>query len=356
MIQPVVSVVVPTYNRAHCLSHAVDSILAQSYPRCEIIVVDDGSTDSTASMMSARYGANERVRYLQQGNAGVSAARNAGFRAASGDYVALLDSDDVWKSWKIEVQLACLQALPQVGMIWTDMEAVDPQGVKVLDRYLRVMYNAYRWFGRDELFTERRRLDELTRVACAATPGAVVGWGDIFSQMVMGNLVHTSTVLLTRERLAKVGGFNEGLHVTGEDYDFHLRTCREGPVAFIDVSSIEYQIGGADQLTHPSLTIHMAENFLKTIEPIIEHDRARIRLPNHMIRSVLAEAHGWIGSEMLKHDRTREARRELALSLRCAPLHARTWLTLLAACMPESSRKTMHGLYRRLTKHESVTP
>ena len=67
--------------------------------------------------------------------------------------------------------------------------------------------------------------------------------------MIMGNLVHTSTVLIRRERLEKVRGFNEELRISGEDYDFHLRTCREGPVGFIDLATIRYQTGMPDRLT-----------------------------------------------------------------------------------------------------------
>ena len=90
--------------------------------------------------------------------------------------------------------------------------------------------------------------------------------GDIFSPMITGNLVHTSTVLLRGERFEKVREFDVNLRYSGEDYDFHLRTCREGDVAYLDASSILYQRGRGDQLTvNRAFTVHMAENFLKTV-------------------------------------------------------------------------------------------
>src|SRR6187551_2399542 len=141
MPTPLVSVIVPTFNRAYCLNRAVDSVLAQTHANCEVLIVDDGSTDDTAERVQQWYGNRSNVRYLKQANAGVSAARNTGLRAATGDFIALLDSDDVWLRWKIEVQLACLAALPEAGMIWTDMEAVDPDGARLHERYLRIMYN-----------------------------------------------------------------------------------------------------------------------------------------------------------------------------------------------------------------------
>ena len=134
MTSSLVSVIVPTYNRAYCLNRAVDSMLAQTYGNCEVLIVDDGSTDDTSARVKTWYGHNPQVRYLRQVNQGVSAARNAGLRAARGAFIALLDSDDVWLPWKIEVQVACLDALPQVGMIWTDMEAVDPHGERLHER------------------------------------------------------------------------------------------------------------------------------------------------------------------------------------------------------------------------------
>ena len=96
MTADLVSVVIPTYNRAFCIAATVDSVLAQSHRTVEAIVVDDGSADDTEAVIRGRFGADRRVVYLRQDNGGVSAARNRGFQAASGAYVALLDSDDSW--------------------------------------------------------------------------------------------------------------------------------------------------------------------------------------------------------------------------------------------------------------------
>jgi hypothetical protein len=133
--------------------------------------------------------------------------------------------------------------------------------------------------------------------------------------MMMGNLVHTSTVLLRRERLERVGSFNEELKVSGEDYDFHLRTCRAGAVAFIDVSSIQYQIGRNDQLTHRKHAIYMALNFLATIAPFLDAPQS-IELPSAMLDHVQAHAYAWIGSEYLELGQSLKAREHLCRSLR----------------------------------------
>ncbi|SMF97671.1 Glycosyltransferase involved in cell wall bisynthesis [Methylomagnum ishizawai] len=119
---PLVSVVIPTYNREKWISNALDSVLLQSYVGYEIIVVDDGSTDATRRIV-AQYGA--QVRYLYQDNAGVSAARNKGILEARGEWVAFLDSDDEWLPEKLERQLNLIDRHPELTMVASNVEIDD---------------------------------------------------------------------------------------------------------------------------------------------------------------------------------------------------------------------------------------
>jgi glycosyltransferase involved in cell wall biosynthesis len=330
-----VSVVVPTYNRDYVLGRALDSVLAQTHHNLEVIVVDDGSTDATRTLVQERYGHDPRVRYVYQENRGVSAARNRGFKEVRGDYAALLDSDDVWRPWKLELQLRCLAQLPDAGMIWTDMEAIDPAGRVFDGAYLRTMYSAYHWFQPKDLFDKTCPVVQGWPDAPAELRDATVYGGEIYSQMIMGNLVHTSTVLLRRERLEKVGFFSEELRVSGEDYDFHLRTCRAGRVAFVNVASIQYQTGMSDRLTRPEYNIHIAQNFLKTISPAIERDRDRIHLPPRMIDDVLSGAHGWIGEAAFDLGDRSTARQHLFKSLLIHPWQVRRAALLMLSMLPQ---------------------
>jgi glycosyltransferase involved in cell wall biosynthesis len=106
MITPTVSVVIPTYNRARSITRAIDSVLTQTFQDIELIVVDDGSQDDTAEVLT-RYG--DRLCLIRQENRGVSAARNKGIRAAHGNWIAFLDSDDEWRPTKLALQIACLE-------------------------------------------------------------------------------------------------------------------------------------------------------------------------------------------------------------------------------------------------------
>lgn len=114
MPSPRVSVIIPTYNYAAFVCQAVDSALAQTHPAEEIIVVDDGSVDDTRTRLDS-YG--DRIRTIYQSNQGLSAARNTGIRAARGDWVAFLDSDDVWHPRKLEVQGHYLAGHPEVALL-----------------------------------------------------------------------------------------------------------------------------------------------------------------------------------------------------------------------------------------------
>lgn len=341
-----VSVIVPTFNRAYCLARTLDSALAQTHAEIEVIVVDDGSTDGTRALIESRYGNESRVRYFHQANGGVSKARNTGIAAATGAFVALLDSDDAWCPWKIELQVLCMGAFPDVVMTWTDMEAVDPSGRVFDKKYIRTMYDAYKFFPESSLFPESYPLEEMAPSLQAVAQGARFFKGYIFSQMIMGNLVHTSTVLLRRECLDQVKGFNEALHYSGEDYDFHLRTCRVGPVGFINLASIQYQRGMPDRLTRDEYRIHIATNFLNTVKPYIENSRAEIDLPQNMIDLMLADTYLWIGEVQVDMSDATNARKNLLFSMNYRLMQPRVWLLYLACFLPQGVRFWLRHFYR----------
>ena len=118
-----VSVVIPTYNYGHFVAEAVESALKQTYPNLEVIVVDDGSNDDTAERLR-QFG--NQIIYIYQQNKGLSSARNAGIRRATGEWVAFLDADDVWHAEKIAKQLAAVGGDHDIGLIGSPPAAVLP--------------------------------------------------------------------------------------------------------------------------------------------------------------------------------------------------------------------------------------
>lgn len=344
-----VSIVIPTYNRAYCLAATLDSLRQQTYRHWEALVIDDGSTDGTPELVQSIAANDARIRYVRRANGGVSAARNTGIRLADGEWVAFLDSDDSWEPWKLEAQLACAEKLPHVGMVWTDMHGFDADGNLVSPRHLRKMYTAYARVGEDRLFSGELQVrdfaPELAR-SHEALADARVRWGEISSSMIFGSLVHTSTVLIARERLGSVGFFNEQYR-TGEDYDFHLRTCFEGPVALLDAPSIRYRIaGGADQLTAPKHRLEIALNGLRIREAAIAKNRSRIRLSESELGGIMARANAFVAEELFQQGEFAKARGHFR---RSGLLRFRSFNRLLKASiahLPSAMAKPVVGLLR----------
>ncbi len=204
-----VSVVIPTFDRRLMLPQALDSVIAQSRAPCEIIVVDDGSTDGTAEMMAADYA---DVCCLRQPRRGVSTARNAGIQRAQGEWVAFLDSDDAWKPNKLERQLAALAAHPDQRLCHTD-EIWVRGGVRV---------------------NPKRK---------HAKRG-----GMIFEACLPLCCISPSSVMIHRTVFDAVGAFDENLPAC-EDYDLWLRICSRFPVLFLDEPLVIKHGGHDDQLS-----------------------------------------------------------------------------------------------------------
>jgi len=336
-----ISIVIPTHNRADTLGTALDSVLTQTHTDFEVVIVDDGSTDGTAEWVKSRYGADPRIRHTYQERHGPNGARNTGLAMIEGDYVAFLDSDDYWEPWKLELQLACLRRLPEAGMVFTNMAAVDDEGRVTDPAYLRTMYSAYGVYSDEELFTDSRRLTDLVPELAEVVGDARLFFGHIYPQIVMGNLFQPSTVLLTRKRQKRVGDWDADLKPAGGDHDYHLRTAREGPVCLADVAAVRYRVGRDDAVSRPSQGIHIARNNLKTLDKAVAHDRDRIRLPQSMIDAAYAGVHGWLGDLLLQSADTAGARRHLSRSVWLKPWQPHTAGLLVVACVPAAAGRAI---------------
>jgi GT2 family glycosyltransferase/predicted O-methyltransferase YrrM len=132
MIKNLVSIIIPTFNCREWICDAIESSLNQTYKYCEIIVIDDGSTDSTASIIASRY--KHRITYIYQQNMGLSAARNRGIDAANGEYIQFLDSDDIITADKIEIQVNALKNVHGYGVSYSDYCSIDINNNSILER------------------------------------------------------------------------------------------------------------------------------------------------------------------------------------------------------------------------------
>lgn len=180
-----VSVVTPTYNRARFLPDAVASVLAQTYDDLELIIVDDGSSDETREVLEP-YLADRRVRYFYQENQGQSHARNLALKQATGDFIAFLDSDDLWAPDKLEKQLAVLCADSEVDIVHGDEAIIDENGEVI-------------------------SLEKMRRYS-----------GRITRYLLADNSVSITTALVRRRCFDEMGGFDTSVGVA-DDYELWLR-------------------------------------------------------------------------------------------------------------------------------------
>jgi glycosyltransferase involved in cell wall biosynthesis len=224
---PLVSIIIPTYNRAWIVRDAIDSVLGQTYADFELIVVDDGSTDRTPQILDA-YG--DRLRVIRQANQGVSAARNRGIGESSGPLIALLDSDDLWLPGKLSVQVDFFRKHPAALICQTD-EIWIRNGLQVNPG-------------------KRHRKPS----------------GMIFERSLELCLVSPSAVMFRRELIEKVGLFDESLPAC-EDYDLWLRVGCRFPVHLIGRPLTIKRGGHEDQLSRQSsLDKYRIRSLVKLIE------------------------------------------------------------------------------------------
>jgi glycosyltransferase involved in cell wall biosynthesis len=233
---PLVSVVVPAYNRAGIIGETIDNILQQTYAGMEIIIVDDGSTDNTREVL-ASYG--DRIRWVTQKNAGPGAARNRVIDMAKGEIVAFQDSDDAWHPTKIERQVALLQKAPQAVCCVCNC-IIQLPGI-VVESFERAPLNPSLeegiWLNPAEVLTTRFIL---------------------FNQ----------AVAVRRDVLNKIGGFNESLRLM-EDMELALRLSLEGPWTFIREPLATRQDKIARTLGHEATPQILTENSVKIWERML---------------------------------------------------------------------------------------
>jgi len=201
---PLVSVVIPCFDQAHFLGEAIDSVLAQTYPRVETVVVDDGSSDNSYEVAGRQHG----VRRLRQAKSGVAAARNLGLAEARGSFLVFLDADDRLHADTVQVGMRALLRRPQVAFVAGMSRDIDVVGRPVhgrtqplvtQDHYLRLLIDCYLWSG--------------------------------------SALVHR------RSALEAVGAFNPRLNA-GDDYELYLKLARRYPIYCHDAVVTDYRRHG----------------------------------------------------------------------------------------------------------------
>ena len=197
-----VTVIIPAYNAAEFLHEAIDSALGQTYREFEVIVIDDGSSDKTEDI-ALSYGS--KINFIKTSNQGVAKARNTGIEAATGEFVAFLDSDDIWESNKLERQIMAVE-------------------------------EGYRFVYTDTVSFGLNAMSELHISAGEPLPS-----GMILQQLVERNFIATSSVLLDRELAIRIGGFDPKIPIV-DDWDMWLRVSNQTAARAISEPLVHYRV------------------------------------------------------------------------------------------------------------------
>lgn len=306
---PLVSIIIPTYNRAGMVQQAIDSVLAQTYPNVECIVVDDGSPDATEAALQPLVQAG-RIRYVRQVNAGLSAARNHGLRLARGAYISFLDDDDLYEPHKLARQVEYLDAHPEAMLVhcwFTKFNEHSPDiGLRKTD-----------WFQ---------------------------GW--LYPQILTywSMLIATPCLLFRREIFDTVGVLNEHLRAA-EDLDMWRRIARKFPFHLVPESLVRIR---QQAVSMSSDKTQAARHFRIMLDKAFADDP---QLSLKMRRQALAAMYVSVAQNLLGEGGPAEikaARQHIRTALGLQPLMLAAWLTLAASILPHRLRGGLAAALRRV--------
>lgn len=225
-----VDVIIPAYNGARYLPYALDSVIAQTFGDWKIVLVDDGSTDNTAEVVApyaARLG--ERLAYIRQANAGVSAARNRAIRASDAEFIALLDADDVWRPERLAETVRAFREHPEAGIVYSGLTLMDAE-------------------GREGQTYTGTKANETAKVA----------------PLIYSREIHLPcvTVSVRRRCVEEAGLFDESMRAT-EDRDLWFRVALKYDAVFVPKSLAYYRVTADSASRDPEKMMRGQEWFLR---------------------------------------------------------------------------------------------
>lgn len=278
MNEPLVSVIIPTYNRANLVCQAIISAFNQTYKSKEIIVVDDGSADDTKEILS-QYG--DKIKYIYKINGGVSSARNAGIKEAKGEYIAFLDSDDAWRPEKLELQIGFLRQNSHIDAVISDVEFIDDKGVVLRKTCLRSI---------------------------------IPEDGDILPYLI-SHFQAMHTILLKKSVFEDVGYFDISL-TTAEDIDMLLRIANNYKIGLISVSEPLTRVN-IDQARPFSLSKALfTGNRLKALQKLKDYAPDAYRSYGGLIRQAILRINLGYAEDLLWHRYYSKARAQALESMK----------------------------------------
>jgi glycosyltransferase involved in cell wall biosynthesis len=225
-----VSAIIPTFNRAHLLEQAIESVCIQTVKDIEIIVVDDGSSDGTSDMVK-RF--SDRVQFFRQEHGGLNMARNFGLRQARGDFIALLDDDDLWLPFKTELQLSVLKRFPELAYVFSDFIIFNESGIKTSQGLATWHKFPKPW---EQLMEQHHSAKKLSLMLPPETDDYHIHIGRLYHELLYEPYVLPSTTLVRRSAIRSDDPFPENNTHCG-DWQFFADLSRHSSCGFMSLAT-----------------------------------------------------------------------------------------------------------------------
>jgi glycosyltransferase involved in cell wall biosynthesis len=286
-----VSVLLPVYNGSRFVSHAIESVLKQTYQNIELIIVNDGSQDDCAAIIRP-YLADQRIKYIEQANSGVAAARNTAFSLVSGKYIAFIDQDDIWLPNKLERQVAYLEAHPEIAMAHARQCYIDEAGNPI-----------------------ESNSDHVEPVN-----------GNCFRELFEKNCIAVLTVLARQSAIEEAGGFNRAASCS-DDYEMWLKISWKHLIGFQDEIVAAYRIHKNNESLN---SFKMTQADLVVMESVLSAYPEAKKALGSLWRSRLfdfnAQLSAWYS---WKYNDYASARKHLLKALKAKPFSLLCWRKLI---------------------------
>jgi glycosyltransferase involved in cell wall biosynthesis len=316
-----VSVIIPTYNCARYIGEAIESVSRQTRQATEIVVVDDGSTDDTETVLGP-YIDRRIVRYARQANQGPGAARNSGIALATGDYIAFLDADDALTPDSLEKRVGLIEAVPEMNFAFSDyFYQDDPARAGVA------------------LLRQQRFLEKFAAIAMATSNGTVFSSASFDDVFEIPFFVTTNTVVVRRRAFEKAGVFRTDI-LGHEDTDMWLRLAKNSPIGYIDAPLAYYKrFRGNLTMRNP---LRYGEDRIRFLE-LLRKENAGLE----KARAIISQRLGWVHYDIACHfSRQKQllrARQYFVKSILSDPRSRLSYRALASSFVPASWKKWARG-------------
>lgn len=297
-----VSVVITTYNRAELLTLALNSAINQSFHDLEIIIIDDGSTDNTRAIVEEYARKDNRIKYFYQANKGISGAKNAGVKHATAEYIAFLDSDDIWEKEKTEKQMGVFKNNKIINLVYTNANLIDIKN-KCLNKF----------YIREE---DKNIKPE-----------------DFLPKLLLRDFIPFSSIIVRRDIFAQYGDFMND-YEGAEDHEWLLRISRHGHFHYIDEPLTQYRLSSGNE------SWNLEKRHTKSIKILNAYKNKLPTMPLNYILKLhkrFAQSYYGLGYACYEKGKYLEARQAFARAILYWPLiDAKKYLLGLLCLMPSN--------------------